>query len=93
MLWAGGINLLAAAVLAGVLMIAPSTQFASWWNVAIFAAMPVMGLIIFVRDMPPPELTFYEAQIRQPWQRLVNGVLHIVFAFVPWWLLVTQNAG
>jgi hypothetical protein len=58
----------------------------------LFALMPFVGLIWFLRSSPPPRLTAHFNRWRKPWQRTVDVVFQLFPALLPWWVIFTDAA-
>lgn len=91
LLFSGKVNLLVGSLIALSLIYAPITPQIGWVHVLLFVCMPILGLVMFVRDMPPPTLTAYVDVVRPQWQRKVSAVIQVVHALLPWVVLVKSH--
>jgi hypothetical protein len=87
------INFGAGGLLAVLIIMTGSLQFGTWLHVVLFVCVPFVGLVIFLRDMPSPQLTAFEHVIRSPWMRKVSTAFQVFLAALPWWVLAMHYAG
>lgn len=88
LLWAGALNWCVGAALALSLMSIPLSPRIGWVHAVLFFGTPLIGFAWLLRDMPPPQLTFFERVWRQPWQRKGDTLFQVVPALLPWVVLV-----
>lgn len=87
------INFGAGALIALLIIMRSSLQFGTWLHVVLFVGAPFVGLVVFLRDMPSPQLTAFEGVIRSPLARKVSTAFQVFLAALPWWVLAIHYAG
>jgi hypothetical protein len=76
------VNLCVGLLLALSLSFFPLMEHVAWSHVVIFLCTPLVGFIMFMRDM-----TFDTRQ----WQRVLSGLVQLVFALLPWGILIRDH--
>jgi hypothetical protein len=91
LLFAGKVNWCVGFLLASSLLFMPISRSLGWVHVVLYLAMPLLGFLWFIRNMPSPQLTAYEHVWRNRWQRRIDTLFQLIPALLPWVVLVKSH--